>query len=346
MYLSNFLGPLSLSPAHDGPMIDLCLRQAEESAAAGFAMVTFGEQHLNGYEPYCDPFLMAARLAPVLGDCWFGTTIVPLPLRPVLRLAEHAAIVDYLLNGRFLLGVSAGRGGPAPEFEVFGVDPEDRPAAFDSKLALLQAIFAHQPGDMPLDLNTKWDTGTLIGRLMPTPYRRGGPQIAVGTNTPEKIDGIARQGLPLFLGPCLPHVAAGLLARHRDGLAAAGHSGDAARKSLVTRHVIVGASSEEAWERAERLAGRNPMMDRTTDRRSLRELSTADVADRNAAHVQSWIIAGTPDEVTAQIQAYADAEIQHLNVRFTVGTSLPPDVDASFALFRDEVLPALKPQRF
>ncbi|MEV6304318.1 LLM class flavin-dependent oxidoreductase [Actinoplanes sp. NPDC051861] len=346
MYLSNFLGPLSLSPAHDGPLIDLCLRQAEESASAGFAMVTFGEQHLSGYEPYSDPFLMAARLAPVLGDCWFGTTIIPLPLRSVLRLAEHAAVVDYLLKGRFLMGVSAGRGGPVPEWTVFGVDQKDRTAAFDSKLDLLQAIFAHQPGDPPLSLDTPFDRGRLIGRLMPAPFRPGGPQIAVGTNTPEKVDDIARRGLPLFLGPCLPHVAAGLLARHREGLAAAGHAGDAAVKSLVTRHVIVGRTEDEAWERAERLAGRNPMLDRSTDRRGLRELSTADPADRNAAHVQSWIIAGTPEQVGKQITGYDDAGVRHLNVRFTVGVSLPADVEASFALFRDEVLPGLSLERF
>jgi alkanesulfonate monooxygenase SsuD/methylene tetrahydromethanopterin reductase-like flavin-dependent oxidoreductase (luciferase family) len=149
-------------------------------------------------------------------------------------------------------------------------------------------------------------------------------------------------------------VAAGFLARHRDGLAAAGHPAelvaDAAAKSMVTRHVIVGATADEAWERAERLAGRNPLLDRSTDTRSLRELSTVDLATdpapRNAEHVQSWIIAGTPDEVTEQVAAYGAAGVEHLNVRFTVGIAIPPDVDASFALFRDEVLPGLDVRRF
>ncbi len=51
MYISVFMGPFSFGPAQDKPNIDLCIAQSVAAAQAGFAMVTFGEQHFNNYEP-------------------------------------------------------------------------------------------------------------------------------------------------------------------------------------------------------------------------------------------------------------------------------------------------------
>src|SRR5690349_19300360 len=111
MHLSIFLGPFARGPAEDRPLIDLCLEQAVAAAEAGFCMVTFGEQHFNNYEPYCNPYMMGARLAPFMKDCWFGTTITPLPLHHPLRLAEQISLLDLLMRGRLVVGMSAGRVG-------------------------------------------------------------------------------------------------------------------------------------------------------------------------------------------------------------------------------------------
>ncbi|MFI5915691.1 LLM class flavin-dependent oxidoreductase [Dactylosporangium sp. NPDC051541] len=359
MYVSVFMGPFSMSAQQDLPNIELCLRQAEAAAAAGFAMVTFGEQHFNNYEPYCNPFLMAARLAPNLGETWFGTTIVPLVLHHPFRLAEDSSVVDLLLRGRFIMGMSAGRVGFSPDFQNFGLDPARRHEIFESKLDLLQRAYAHAPGDQPIVMDTEWDRGELNGRLMPVSWRAGGPLLAVGTNTDATIETTAGRGLAVFLGPCLRFEAAAKLARYRRVLADAGHDPDTietmAARCLVTRHVIVDRTDDEAWQRAEVMAGRNPLMDRSTDTRSLRELAQVDLsspdavrdpANRNAVHVQSWILAGTPDSVTAQLRAYADAGVPQVLTRFTVGAYDPQRIADSFQLFVDEVLPNLDAQRF
>ena len=359
MHVSVFLGPFSFGPKQDLPNIELCLSQAAAAAEAGFAMVTFGEQHYNNYEPYCNPFLMAARLAPDLGDTWFGTTIVPLVFHHPFRLAEDSSVVDLLLRGRFVLGMSAGRVGFSPDFENFGVDPARRQEVFDSKLDLLRRAFAHQPGDDPIVMDTEWDKGALNGRLMPVSYRAGGPLLAVGTNTDAKIVSAAQDGLSVFLGPCPQPDAARKFQLIRDTLVAGGRDADevdaTVARSLVTRHVIVGKTEDEAWERAEAMAGANPMMDRSVDTRSLQELSTVDLsapgattdpANRNAVWVQSWIIAGDPDSVTRQLRAYDDAGVAQLLTRFTVGAYNPEQINASFELFVDEVMPQLDAERF
>jgi alkanesulfonate monooxygenase SsuD/methylene tetrahydromethanopterin reductase-like flavin-dependent oxidoreductase (luciferase family) len=352
MHLSVFMGPLSLGERTDLRQIELCIDQAIRAADAGFAMVTFGEQHFNGYEPYSNPFLMGARLAPHLGETWFGTTIVPLPFHHPFRLAEDSNVLDLLTRGRFLMGLSAGRVGFSPDFQNFGLDPAERHEIFASKLGYLTRAQKQKEGDPPIVLDSKWDRGGLVGRLMPVSWRKGGAQLAVGTNTDETIDEAAARGLPVFLGPCSPDDAAAKLERHRRGLAAAGLSDaaqtDAARKSLVTRHVFAGDTDEAAWSTAEALAGRNPMMDRSEDRRSLQELAKVDPASlrdgsekypRNVAHVRDWMLGGSPDSLIEQLRGYAASGLHQLNIRFTAGVADPVLVERSFDLFVREVLP-------
>ncbi len=341
MHLSVFMGPFSRGPADDLPLIDQCLDHAVRATEAGFCMVTFGEQHFNNYEPYCNPFLMAARLASELGDTWFGTTIVPLPLRDPLRLAEDSAIVDLLLRGRFIMGLSAGRpaGAFSPDFANFGLDPAERDLLWNTKFERL------------LDIRGESPSAILQGRLMPIPFRKGGPQIAIGTSTDERIVDTGRRGLPLFLGPCLPEQAASKFALHRRALHDAGHNteliADATAKSLVTRHVIIAETDDAAWERAEAMAGRNPLLDRSGDPRSLRQMAEEPepAGDRNATHVQSWIIAGSPESVVKQINAYPQLGIPHLNVRFTVGMNRDL-AERSFTLFLKEAMPQLDTRLF
>lgn len=354
MHLSVFMGPLALGEARDLPQIELCLDQAIAAADAGYAMVTFGEQHLNNYEPYANPFLMAARLVPHLGATWFGTTVVPLVFHHPLRLAEESNIIDLLTRGRLLLGMSSGRGAPFPDFDLWNLPADRKDEIFESKLGYLNRIHALKFDDAPVVMDSQWDRGELAGRMMPVSWRRGGPQKAIGTSTDDKIDAIAERGWPLMLGPCLPEVAAAKLARHRAAMEVAGigerQRRDAARKSLVTRHVFCAATNDRAWQIGEALAGLNPMMDRSTDRRSLQELSLANVAaeedPRNARHVQEWMSGGTPDELIETFREYAAAGIEHVNVRFAVGVSDPALVAESFDLFTREVLPYIDQELF
>ncbi len=371
MYLSIFVGPFSRDARDDVAVIDMCIDQATRSAAAGFAMVTFGEQHYNNYEPYCNPFIMAGRMATSLGDAWLGTTIVPLVFHHPLRVAEDASVADLLLRGRFILGMSAARVGPVPDWVNFGVDQADRDALFASNFEILQAALAHKPGDPPLRYDTKWGRGALNGRLMPASWREGGPVLAIGSSTDATIESVGSSGLPLFLGPCTPAVAAQKFGLHRSAMEQAGLSASdrqlASIRSLVTRNVIVADTDDEAWELAEKLSGKAPFMDRSTDSRSMREMSEYDLSHspaeassfgmksdpvvRNSSYVQGWLIVGDPASVVRQIKEYETVGIPQLNVRFTVGL-YNPDLgtraifDRSFNLFVDEVVPQIGLEQF
>jgi len=122
MYISTYLGPFARGPAEDLPLIELCLEQAAAAADAGFSMISFGEQHFNNYEPYCNPFMMGARLAPYLKQSYFGISVCPIVFHHPIRLAENINVLDNLMHGRLIVGLSAGRLDFSPDFENFDMD--------------------------------------------------------------------------------------------------------------------------------------------------------------------------------------------------------------------------------
>ena len=108
----------------------------------GFDAVWVAQHHFKdrgGLLPSPFPFLAAvaertrraAPWAPQLSSC---------PLNIPLRVAEDAAVVDTLSNGRLELGV--GSGSDADEFEAFGVDIDSRHQRTTAGLIALKKAFA------------------------------------------------------------------------------------------------------------------------------------------------------------------------------------------------------------
>ena len=146
MHISIYLGPFARGPAEDLPLIDLCLEQAIAAADAGFAMISFGEQHFNNYEPYCNPFMMGARLAPYLKQSYFGVSVCPIVFHHPIRLAENINVLDNLVRGRLIVGMSAGRLDFSPDFENFDLNVRDRRAIFEAKLDFAIVFEFHSVG--------------------------------------------------------------------------------------------------------------------------------------------------------------------------------------------------------
>ena len=335
MHLGIFLGPFSRGPEDDLGVINLCIEQAIEAAEARFALVTFGEQHFNNYEPYCNPFLMGAHLAPYLKDSYFGTTITPLPLHQPIRLAEDMNILDILTRGKLIVGLSAGRAGLVRDFEAFGLDAADRDVLFATKLEIMEKAWAKRPDDADLTFDTGFDKGGILGasmtggqsRLMPASFRAGRPLYAIGTNSDGTVAKAGEQGHPLFLGPATLEDAARRFGIYREAMEHAGHPQSLIdrnrRLSMITRLVIVDETEAKAEERAGRMQKRVTF-----------------------APPGFEAIVGSPDSVASQIRQYEENGILHLHLRFTVGEGNFEDMKNSFRLFVKECAPQLDLQTF
>jgi probable F420-dependent oxidoreductase len=116
------------------------LDQIVRAEALGWHDVWLSEHHFveDEYSPSLLP--IAAAVAARTERIRIGTSVLLLPLHDPVRVAEDAATVDVLSNGRFELGVAAGyrRG----EFEGFGVSLSERASRMNEAVPILRRLLA------------------------------------------------------------------------------------------------------------------------------------------------------------------------------------------------------------
>ncbi|MEU9734757.1 LLM class flavin-dependent oxidoreductase [Streptomyces sp. NPDC048002] len=361
MYFSVFLGPGVRGPAEDRRAIDLGIQQALEADEAGFSAVYLGEQHFNNYEPYSNPFMMAAYLAPNLRRAYLGTSVVPLVLHHPLFMVEQCNLLDQLTQGRAIIGMSGGRPRQGRTWHKHDLSSEQRSRLFEQKLDVMLSAWAHRAGDPPLHFATDDEQGVMDGRIMPYSYRDPHPLYAIGTNTPAKIAEAGRLGRKVHLGPFDSGHAGGVAQLYRTSMEEAGHSPDVVEDNLRwlihTKIIYVGETDSEAWDVAERLL-QGPMVmvpwlkrDPALEGMPLRDVYRMDpgefapamgMPESLPAYLRRMFVIGSPETVAGELAAYEKAGLSHLHARFIFGDLDVPDVfQRSFRLFTQEVMPRL-----
>ena len=106
----------------------------------GFDGVWLSEHHLTGDGMLPAPLVMAAALAARTERIRIGTNILGLPVHHPLRVAEDAAVVDLLSDGRLTLGV--GQGYSEREFAAFGVDRRRRGALLEEGVRAIRTAWS------------------------------------------------------------------------------------------------------------------------------------------------------------------------------------------------------------
>jgi alkanesulfonate monooxygenase SsuD/methylene tetrahydromethanopterin reductase-like flavin-dependent oxidoreductase (luciferase family) len=172
------------------------LALAEQAEALGFDAIWVGDGPLA--RPRHDPLAMLGALAARTEHAFLGTGVLIAALRPALLLAQTAATLDQIAEGRLVLGVGAGFPFPETErqFQAVGVPYEGRLARMTETIGAMRALW-DDPGG-PIDY-----TGThlkLTGvALQPAPFRTGGPPIwlaGAGATAEQRVGDIADGWLP------------------------------------------------------------------------------------------------------------------------------------------------------
>jgi len=193
---------------------------AVEAERLGLDSVWVSEHHFfaDGYLP--QPFPLLAAIAARTTRVLLGTAIVIAPLHHPVHIAEQAAVVDIISNGRLRVGLGAGyvRG----EFDAVGADLGTRYGTTDQRIRDVRALL---DGD----------------GVTPRPIQRPFPLWA-GYQGPQ---GARRAGR---LGCGLLSLNAELLAPYHEGLAEGGHDPSSARM-MGLLGVIVADDPESTFER-------------------------------------------------------------------------------------------------
>jgi putative FMN-dependent luciferase-like monooxygenase len=122
----------------------LAAAQITHAEQAGLDSAWIAQHHFHEREGGLPaPFAFLGFVAAQTSRIRLGTGIVTLPLENPVRVAEDAAVLDLLSNGRLELGV--GTGGNPTAFAAFGLDSTQRSEIFSANLDIVRNALAGAP---------------------------------------------------------------------------------------------------------------------------------------------------------------------------------------------------------
>lgn len=317
MKLSYFTMPLH------PPARDYSITLAEDRAAIlladelGFHEAFVGEHVTDRAETITSCLIFLASLAYHTCHIRLGSGTINLPNTHPAAVAAQVAMVDHMLAGRFILGISPG--GLRSDAEVFGNLDRDRKAMFHEAIEQVLRIWRDPP---PYDISGEfWQVTTRrtmdleIGQgAILGPLQRPHPPIMVACMSPfsDSVSNAASHGWSIISANFLqPPWVASHWQKLNEGWQAGGHAPDPAAWR-VAKSVFV--ADDEKTARAYAMAEDGPYGNYY--RSLMRKLigngrpdlfkGTRDMPDGEVTHqyvMDSLVIHGTPEQVAARIFA-------------------------------------------
>jgi alkanesulfonate monooxygenase SsuD/methylene tetrahydromethanopterin reductase-like flavin-dependent oxidoreductase (luciferase family) len=334
----------------DGQAWEEELRLGEIAADLGFDCLWSPEHHFNDYSFVPDNLHLMTHLAAKHPDIDVGTAAVILPWHDPLRVAEDAAVLDLLSNGRLRLGF--GRGLARREFDVFNLSMDESRGRFDEAAPMI--VEALKTGFIEGDGTYYKQPRT---EIRPRPQHSFDGRIYAVASSEESVDSAAKLGAHIIMFADrpwemrLPGIERGR-ALHRE------YHGTEPPTVMLTEFVVCNADLAKCEEEARQYQGKfvesnfyhyeflgNHFKtvkgyDSYQQKADIARAAGLEGAVDGFMKAASW---GTPDKILRCLEErrklLGDFE---LNVSFRFGGT-PYDVaERSLKLFANEVLPVLK----
>lgn len=137
---------------------------------------------------WLDPIATMGVLAGATERVGIGTSVLVLPYRNPVVLANELATLDRLSEGRIALGI--GSGWMDEEFAAVGVPKRERGARTDEAIAVLKTLWSRPD---PVSFEGRFWSFRGV-QLASRPFQPGGPPILVGGNTEPALRRAGRLG--------------------------------------------------------------------------------------------------------------------------------------------------------
>lgn len=317
------------APVQSHNTFDAMRAQATLAESLGFHTLWTHEHHSERMM-YPDPLMALAALAPVTSHIGLGTNMLLLPIHHPLRVAQEAAMLDVLCNGRLRLGVANGYSDR--DMRAFGMRGKNRGKQLEEGLSLIRRLWQ---GERVTQRGECFDLHEF--ELFPLPAQRPNPPLYVGGHAQVAIDRAARLGDEYLISTTqkIGEIAALVTAYHM----ALGVHDKAPRKPTLNRIVCVVDSAAKKKE-AEAFYARALL--RLYDSWGHENITGLEQTERERRVLcDDHFIIGEPEECIEQIQRYDILGIGHIACLMNFGGPDLDWVDRSMRLLGEQVMPAL-----
>ena len=157
----------------DADAFTQALDQVSDAERWGLDAIWLAEIHQQAARSVLSaPLCIASAIAARTQRMKIGLAVQVLPLCHPLRLAEEAATVDQISNGRLIFGV--GRSGVARTYEAYGVPYGESRERFAEILDIVQQAWTHETVSYQGKFHQFEDV-----KVTPRPYQQPTPPIRV-----------------------------------------------------------------------------------------------------------------------------------------------------------------------
>ena len=301
-----------------------CLREDREAFVLadelGFTEGYVGEHVTDRAENITSCAVFIATLVDVTKRIRLGTGTINMPNAHPAQVAANMAMLDHLLDGRFIFGISPG--GLLSDAEIFGNLDADRNAMFLESINHVIALWTTEP---PYNLKGKyWSLTTerqfipAIGQgIVPKPLQRPHPPIVVTAVAPHSkgvTEAAARGWDPISANFLMPVWVKSHWPKYVDGCAKGGRNADPANWR-VAKSVFVADDDKTARAYAlgpdspyrayyQSLATKLIKNGRAELFKTSRDMPDADVTIEYI--MDKLVICGSPEKVANDILAFRD----------------------------------------
>lgn len=277
-----------------------------EAETLGFHSIFLVEHHFTGVGQLSASLNLLSYLAARTSRIRLGTGVIVVPWHNPVLLAEQAATVDVLSNGRLDLGV--GKGYRPKEFEGFCIPIEEATERFEESMELIKKSLS---SNERFSFHSKrWDFNNIV--VEPLPVQQPHPPFWLAAGRPESLRAAAEGGYSLLLDQFATFdVTLERFRIYREAVEAAGRAFDPLNVAVARGAAIIRDEEEreiaitrrmESLERMNRLA--------TSHDGSYRSSMASDPDLRKAAERGTLI--GTPDEIIDHIHQLGNGGIEYI----------------------------------
>ena len=308
----------------------------------GMDSVWLAEHHFSPERSVlASPLIIASSIASRTNRIRVGLAVQVLPLTNPLRVAEEAATVDHISMGRFEFGI--GRSGLTRYYQGYNVDYSESQDRFFEALDVIMQAWKGGPFTHQGEYYSYQDV-----QVVPQPYQTPYPPTRIAVASEDTFPRVGEMGYPIFVSAntTITQMQA-RLKEYRKARNAAGHAGPGDVNMRIPVYVAETTEKAHSEPKESALSQINysaTELSKTASseagRENMRRLATVPYEEL----LQSRVMFGTPEEVTARLQEYQEElGITGVVLEINYGGLIPANkVVNSLRLLTERVVPKFK----